>query len=84
VCEDQVAVICRHAPAGVDAQVADLARASTVTQLRRVLGSYSFAEESSKPDKDEPAEPARSAPPEEARSVSFGQTESGSDRKSVV
>ncbi|HWI05493.1 MAG TPA: DUF222 domain-containing protein, partial [Acidimicrobiales bacterium] len=37
LCADQVAVIARHAPAGVDAQVAELARASTVTQLRRVL-----------------------------------------------
>ena len=53
LCEDQGAVICRHAPAGVDAQVADLARAATVTQLRRVLGSYPFADEPSKPDKNE-------------------------------
>jgi hypothetical protein len=30
LCEDQVAVICRHAPAAVDAQVAELARAATV------------------------------------------------------
>ena len=68
LCEDQVAVITRHAPAGVDAQVAELARAATVTQLRRVLGSYSFADDGSTPDNDEPEEP---------RSVSFGQTESG-------
>jgi hypothetical protein len=39
LCEDQVAVIARHAPAGVDAQVAELAHSATVTQLRRVLGS---------------------------------------------
>jgi len=77
LCEDQVAVIARHAPAGVDAQVAELARASTVTQLRRVLGSYPFAE----PAKPEPPQPT---PPEEPRSVSFGQTESGSWRLSAV
>ncbi|MDQ6726045.1 MAG: HNH endonuclease, partial [Actinomycetota bacterium] len=76
LCEDQVAVIARHAPAGVDAEVADLARSATVTQLRRVLGSYPFAE------KKEP-EPAQPTPPEEARSVSFGQTESGSWRLSA-
>jgi hypothetical protein len=75
LCEDQVAVICRHAPVGVDAQVADLARVATVTQLRRILGSYPFAtEKASKPEQNEPA-PA--TPPEEPRSVSFGQTESG-------
>ena len=84
LCEDQVAVICRHAPAGVDDQVAELARAATVTQLRRALGSYPFAEETSKPDKDEPPEPEPPAPPEEPRSVSFGQTESGSWRLSAV
>ncbi|HET7719251.1 MAG TPA: DUF222 domain-containing protein [Acidimicrobiales bacterium] len=81
LCEDQVAVIARHAPAGVDAQVAELARAATVTQLRRVLGSYPFAEEPAKPDKPEPAPPA---PPEEDRSVSFGPTESGSWRLSAL
>ncbi len=44
LCEDQVAVICRHAPAGIDGQAAELARSATVVQLRRVLGSYSFEE----------------------------------------
>src|SRR5215217_5150502 len=62
LCEDQVAVICRHAPAGVDDQVADLARAATVTQLRRVLGGYPFAAE--KPDTDERPEPPQPTPPE--------------------
>lgn len=42
--EDQVAVICRHAPAGIDAQAAEFARSATVTQLGRVLGSYVFDE----------------------------------------
>src|SRR5688500_14932586 len=45
LCEDQVAVICRHAPAGVDDQMAELARAATVSQLRRGLGSYPRSEE---------------------------------------
>ena len=80
LCEDQVAVICRHAPAGVDGQVAALARSATVTQLRRVLGGYPFAEEPVTPDKDEPPQPT---PPEEPRRVSFGQTESGSWRLSA-
>ncbi|HET7722087.1 MAG TPA: DUF222 domain-containing protein, partial [Acidimicrobiales bacterium] len=80
LCEDQVAVIARHAPAGADAQVAELARSATVTQLRRVLGSYPFAEERAKPEPDEPVPPT---PPEEPRSVSFGQTESGSWRLSA-
>jgi hypothetical protein len=83
LCEDQVAVICRHAPAGIDAQVADLARAATVTQLRRVLGSYTFGDGSSKQSKDEAGESAPPEPPEEVRSVSFGQTESGSWRLSA-
>lgn len=79
LCEDQVAVVCRHAPAGIDAQVADLARATTVTQLRRVLGSYRFAGD----DNDEPSESAAPTPPEEVRRVSFGQGESGSWRLSA-
>lgn len=66
LCEDQVAVICRHAPATVDAHAADLARAATVSQLRRVLGSYHFAGDE-KPDEAGPAEPAPATPPEEPR-----------------
>jgi hypothetical protein len=81
LCEDQVAVICRHAPAGIDAEVADLARAATVAQLRRVLGSYPFAQPA---PEAEPAEAPQLTPPEEDRSVSFGQTESGSWRLSAV
>ena len=64
--EDQVAVICRHAPAGIDGQAAELARSATVVQLRRVLGSYSFEEPKT-------AE-ARPRAPEEPRRVSFGTT----------
>jgi len=78
LCEDQVAVIARHAPAGIDAEVADLARSATVTQLRRVLGSYPFADE--KPD---PGEPDPPTPPEETRRVSFGHTDSGRWRLSA-
>ncbi len=79
LCEDQVAVICRHAPAGVDAEVADLARSATVSQLRRVLGSYPFVAEA----KENEPEPAQRRPPDEPRSVSFGHTESGSWRLSA-
>jgi hypothetical protein len=84
LCEDQVAVICRHAPAAVDAQVAGLARAATVTQLRRALGSYPFDHEPAGPDQAGPTEPSQPTAPEEARGVSFGHTESGSWRLSAV
>ena len=81
LCEDQVAVIARHAPAGTDAEMAELARSATVTQLRRVLGSYPFADD--KAEEREPSEPAPPPRPEETRSVSFGHTESGSWRLSA-
>jgi len=82
LCEDQVAVICRHAPAGIDAEVAGLARSATVAQLRRVLGSYPFADDdgNAKPD---PTEPDPPEPPTETRRVSFGHTEGGSWRLSA-
>ncbi|HJV09735.1 MAG TPA: DUF222 domain-containing protein [Acidimicrobiales bacterium] len=69
LCEDQVAVVCRHAPASVDAEAATLARSATVVQLRRVLGSYPFADEAT----GDPTEPA----PAEPRQVSFGTTDRG-------
>jgi len=75
LCEDQVAVIARHAPAGIDAEVADLARSATVTQLRRVLGTYPFVEDTD--EKPQPSEPTPPTPSEETRSVSFGHTDSG-------
>jgi len=79
--EDQVAVICRHAPAGIDAEVTGLARAATVTQLRRVLGSYPFdGDPTAGPDPGGAAQPTA---PEEARRVSFGHTEAGSWRLSA-
>jgi hypothetical protein len=71
LCEDQVAVICRHVPASVDGQAATLARSATVVQLRRVLGSYAFASE-------EPAETAAADAPDETRRVSFGHDDEGS------
>ena len=71
LCEDQVAVICRHAPAGIDGQAAELARSATVVQLRRVLGSYSFEE-------PKPAEAQAEEVPEERRWVSFGHDDQGS------
>ncbi len=71
LCEDQVAVICRHAPAGIDGQAAELARSATVVQLRRVLGSYSFEE-------PKPAEAQTEQVPEERRWVSFGTDDQGS------
>ena len=71
--EDQVAVICRHAPTHIDAQAAELARSATVAQLGRVLGSYVY--------EDEKAAPAEA--PEEPRRVSFGYDEQGSWRLSA-
>jgi Domain of unknown function (DUF222)/HNH endonuclease len=41
---DQVAVVARHAPAGIDAEVATFARSATVSQLRRTLSRYAFDE----------------------------------------
>lgn len=79
LCEDQVAVVCRHAPASVDAQVASLAKSATVTQLRKVLGSYPFDEEA----KADPTEPKEPVTPAEPRRVSFGNTEQGTWRLSA-
>jgi hypothetical protein len=79
LCEDQVAVVCQHAPASVDAEAATLARSATVVQLRRVLGSYPFAEEA----KADPTEPREPAAPAEPRTVSFGTTEQGTWRLSA-
>lgn len=73
LCEDQVAVICRHAPPAFDAEVALLAKSATVVQLRRVLGSYPFAEEA----EADPTEPKEPETPAEPRNVSFGTTERG-------
>lgn len=72
LCADEVAVVCRHAPASVDAEAATLARSATVVQLRRVLGSYPFAEEAKEPQA-----------PAERRALSFGATEAGRWRLSA-
>jgi len=74
--EDSVAVISRGAPAATDAEVASLARTTTVTQLRRVLGKYSFDEPRPEPEPDP-------EPVAEVRRVSFNHTESGSWRLSA-
>jgi hypothetical protein len=42
---DQVLPIVRHAPGWADAEAAELARHMTVTQLRRVMGSYHFGDQ---------------------------------------
>ncbi len=71
LCEDQVAVICRHAPAGIDAQAAELARSATVVQLRRVLGSYVF-------EAGEQADTSAADEPEPPRRTNFGHDDEGS------
>jgi hypothetical protein len=71
--EDSAGLICRLAPTQIDAEVAELARNTTVTQLRRVLTQYTPLEES----KDEPA------PVEDKRSVCFGHTDHGTWRLSA-
>lgn len=67
-------MIAHRAPASIDAEVAELAPAATVAQLRRVLSKYSFGAEPA----TEPGEP----PAEQARRVSFGFDESGTWRLS--
>ena len=69
--EDQVAVICRHAPTGIDGQAAELARSATVVQLSRVLGSYVFEEPKS------PEAPVADVT-DEPRRVTFGHDDQGS------
>ncbi|HSH59229.1 MAG TPA: DUF222 domain-containing protein [Acidimicrobiales bacterium] len=77
--EDQVSVVCRHAPAYADAEVATLARQSTVSQLTRTLRRYAWA-----PDPEE--DDAEEGKPEEAerREVGFGTTEEGAWRLSAI
>jgi hypothetical protein len=71
--EDTVALVCRKARAAVDAEVAQLARSTTMTQLRCILGPYSFH------DKPEPEKPEKEEAPaaSELRRVSFKCTETG-------
>ncbi len=71
--EDQVAVVCRHAPAWADAEVTTLAKEATVAQLARTLRRYAFSPTA---DDDENEE--------EPRRVSFGGTEEGNWRLSAT
>jgi len=68
--EDQVAVVVRHAPVAVDAEVAEFARQATVSQLQRTLSRYCVEPE---------AKPA----PEPSR-ASFGFDDDGSWRLSAL
>jgi len=74
--ENQVAVICRHTPEHNDAEVAELARSATVSQLRRTLGRHTFAT----PTPDPGPEPET----QENRRVNFGVGDDGSFRLSAV
>jgi len=81
LCEDQVAVVCRHAPAYADAEVAELARHATVSQLTRTLRRYSWPEaEPSEDDEKEAGQPEEG----EARRVDFGTTQEGAWRLSAL
>ncbi len=76
--EDQVAVVCRHAPAHADAEVATFARNATVSQLARTLRRYTWT-----PD---PKDDGEEGKPEEVerRQVGFGTTEGGAWRLSAL
>jgi hypothetical protein len=67
---DQVAVVARHAPAHVEASVAELAVSASVPQLGRVLSRYSF----------DP--PTGEDPGTDAEPVSGPDSGSGSERNS--
>lgn len=73
--EDQVAVVARYAPTFTDGEVAELARQTTVGELRRVLRSYQYAEEPTAVA----AEPA-----DEVRRVTFGHDDDGSWRLAAI
>ena len=77
LCEDQVAVVCRHAPAYSDAQVATLARQATVSQLARTLRRYTWAPEPSEDHEGTPED-------REPRRVDFATTEEGAWRLSAL
>lgn len=73
--EDQVAVVCRHAPARHDAEAAAFARQATVAQLTRTLRDYVW--------EPEPAVTEEGPVPEPWR-VAFNTTEEGSWRLSAL
>ena len=79
--EDQVSLVCRHAPARHDAEVADFARLATVGQLARVLRRYVFGPA---PDERKEPEPEPEPEEEEPRRVSFGTTDEGAWRLSAL
>lgn len=72
--EDQVHVVCRHAPVHTDAEMTEFARYATVAQLQRTLSSYSFAPAG----EAEPVEPVA-----ERRDVGFCYTDDGRWRMSA-
>ena len=80
---DQVGVVCRHAPAYIDGEVADLARSASVCQLNRFLSRYAFDPAPTPPDDPEP-QPEPDPAPEEPRRVSFGFDDDGSWRLSAL
>jgi hypothetical protein len=87
--EDQVAVVCRRAPAGIDAEVAELARAATVTQLSRVLNRYGFQHERRADAIDEERktkadDERRPVPAAEPRRVSLGYSERGWEMSALL
>ncbi len=81
--EDQVAVVCRHAPAYADAEVATLARHATVSQLARTLRRYTWAPDPAEQEEQEPQEEGKPEEPEPRR-ADFGTTEEGSWRLSAI
>lgn len=70
---DQAGVIARHAPAHIDDQAVELAKLTSVAQLRRSLSRYSFEPKPEpEPDPDEPT-----PEPEDLTRVSFGHDDDG-------
>lgn len=80
---DQVAVVARHVPAHVDAEVAAFAKEATVDQLQRSLPRYSFArptEADGGPGEAASVVAKATTEPEIERRVSFGYQDDGSWR----
>ena len=70
--EDQVRVVCRHTQPHNDAEVAELARHATVTQLQRTLRDH-------RPSPDpEPVDADGQPPPPEPRRLTFGYDDDNS------
>ncbi|MBI2710894.1 MAG: DUF222 domain-containing protein [Actinobacteria bacterium] len=78
--EDQARVVRRHAPARIDAEVVDLARHATVSQLTRALSSYRFDEPAPDPVSVEAGE---TDPPMLRRRAWWGFTDDGRWRLSA-